>query len=77
MSYYYAYTRKQIAMKDKYDNDSVSYHHLYSYMNQLVESNPNNYVMLQKDPVTPRFLRLFIAFGACTPGLTTVVLLFF
>ena len=52
-------------MKDIYGDDSVSYHHLYSYMNQLVESNTNSYVMLQKYPVTLRFLHLLVAFGAC------------
>jgi len=52
MSYYYVYTGKQMAMKDIYGDDSVSYHHLYSYMNQLVESNPNSYVVLQKYPIT-------------------------
>jgi len=33
MSYYHAYTKKQMALKYINANSSVSYHHLYSYMN--------------------------------------------
>ena len=64
LSYYYAYAGKQMAMKDTYSNDSVSYHHLYSYMNQLVKSNPNSYVVLQKYSDTQRFMYLFMSFGS-------------
>jgi len=54
-----------MAMKDICGDDSVSYHHLYSNMNQLVESNPNSYIVLQKHPDTQRFLCLFVSFSAC------------
>jgi len=57
-----------MAMKDIYDNDSVSYHHLYSYKYQLVESNPSSYVMLQKNPDTQIFMRLFVCFSVCIVG---------
>jgi len=68
LSYYYEYSGKQKAMKDTYDEDSISYHNLYSYMNQLVESNPNSYVVLQKHPGTQKFMCLFVSFGSCISG---------
>jgi len=68
LSYYFACAGKQMAMKYIYGDDSVFYHHLYSYMNQLIESNPNSYIVLQGHPDTQRFMRLFVSFGACIVG---------
>jgi len=69
LSYYYAYTGKEIALKDIYGDDSlVSYHHLIFYIEQLRESNPKSYIVLKIDPVKHKFLQLFIAFEACIRG---------
>jgi len=53
-----------MAIKEIYGDDSLSYHHLSSYKNQLVNSNPNSYVVLQKHPDTkiPAFI---VSFGSC------------
>ena len=77
LSYYYAYTEKQMAMKDIYGDNSVSYHNLYSYMNQLVESNPNSYVVRKNTPTYKGSCVYFYLLVLVLSGLTTIILSIF
>jgi len=77
LSYYYTYTGKELTLKEIYGDDSLSYHHLISYIEQLRESNPNSYVVLEIYLENHKFSRLFIVLMLAFESFTSAVLCYF
>jgi len=66
-----------MTMKDIYDDDSASYHHLYSYMNQLVEATQTVMLCCTNTPTHKGSRVCLYLFVLISSGLTTVIMLFF
>ena len=68
LSYYYAYSGKQLALKEIYGDDAMSYNDLHWYLEALQKYNPGSYVALEVNGSTDQFERVCIGFGACLLG---------
>lgn len=68
LSYYYAYSGKQLALKEIYGDDAMSYNDLRWYSEALQQYNPGSYVSMDVDSSTNQFERICLAFGACLLG---------
>lgn len=67
MSYYYAYCEKQLALKEIYRDDAMSYNDLNWYLEAL-QKYIGSYVAMEVNVSTIRFERVCIGFGACLLG---------
>lgn len=67
ISRYYAYAGKRHALNMAWGEDEKSFSYLHWYTKQLSETNPGSRVVLETD-ASQKFVRLFIAFGACIRG---------
>ena len=77
LSYYYTYTEKKLALKEIHGDDSLSYHHLISYINQLRKSNPNSYVVLETIMKITSFCDYSYLFVLAFESFTSTVLCYF
>lgn len=68
LNYYYAYTGREMALKEVHGTDELSYHQLIWFSDAVRKSNPGSHVVLQTDPVTCQFRRFFICYEACIYG---------
>ena len=68
LSYYYAYSGKQLALKEIYGDDAMSYNDLNWYLEALQKCNPGSYVAMEVNPSTNQFERVCIGFSACLLG---------
>ncbi|KAF9589947.1 hypothetical protein IFM89_029563 [Coptis chinensis] len=64
ISYYYAYIGRELALKDIYGEDGLSYYQLCWFEDALKASNPSSHVVLEIDEGLHKFRRIFISFGA-------------
>ncbi|XP_024163994.1 uncharacterized protein LOC112170964 [Rosa chinensis] len=68
ISYKVALKAKQSAKEAIYGSDAGSFSKLSWYKEAVLESNPGSYFVLEVDPSTNRFHRLFVAYGGCIEG---------
>ena len=68
LKYYFAYSGKRLALEDLHGSDMMSYHHLKSFCDAVIESNPGSKVVLECNHDTRQFERVFIGFEACAHG---------
>ncbi|OVA04269.1 hypothetical protein BVC80_1623g18 [Macleaya cordata] len=68
LGYYFAYASKELALKQIYGDDKLSYSNLRWFAGSLIRTNPGSRVVLEVNPVTNKFERLFISFEACIHG---------
>ncbi|OVA05677.1 hypothetical protein BVC80_263g1 [Macleaya cordata] len=68
LGYYFAYAGKELALKKIYGDDKLSYSNLRWFADSLIRTNPGSRVVLEVNPVTNKFERLFISFEACIHG---------
>ncbi|KAM1751061.1 hypothetical protein FF1_009174 [Malus domestica] len=66
--YHTAWYAKEMAKSEVHGDESSSYSRLVGYNNVLMSSNPGSHCVLDCDPKTSRFRRLFICYGACIEG---------
>ncbi|RZC84604.1 hypothetical protein C5167_047390 [Papaver somniferum] len=67
ISRYYAYAGKRYALNMAWGEDEKSFAYLQWFTKQLSETNTGSRVVLETD-ASQKFVRLFIAFGACIRG---------
>ena len=68
LKYYFAYSGKRLALEDLHGSDMMSYHHLKSFCDAVIETNPGSKVVLEQNSSTRQFERVFIGFEACAYG---------
>ncbi|KAM5587616.1 hypothetical protein ABKV19_006184 [Rosa sericea] len=68
ISYKVALKAKQSAKEAIYGSDADSFSKLSWYKEAVLESNPGSSFVLEVDPSTNRFHRLFVAYGGCIEG---------
>ncbi|CAL2264960.1 unnamed protein product [Prunus armeniaca] len=68
ISYHSAWHGKVLAKSEVHGNESLSYNQLVQYRDALMSTNPGSHCVLECDPTTSRFQRLFICYGACIEG---------
>ncbi|XP_062028709.1 uncharacterized protein LOC133744654 [Rosa rugosa] len=68
ISYKVALKAKHSATEAIYGSDADSFSKLSWYKEAVLESNPGSSFVLEVDPSTNRFLRLFVAYGGCIEG---------
>ena len=68
LKYYFAYSGKRLALEDLHGSDMMSYHHLKSFCDAVLETNPGSKVVLEQNSITRQFERVFIGFEACAHG---------
>ena len=68
LSYYYAYKAKSLAIKELHGTSNLSYHHLIQYINSINTTNPGSTTVLEGNPFTRKFERVFIGLEACSFG---------
>lgn len=66
--YHSAWHGKELAMSEVHGNESLSYNQLVQYRDALMSTNPGSHCVLECDPTTSCFQRLFICYGACIEG---------
>ncbi|KAF5182296.1 Mudr family transposase [Thalictrum thalictroides] len=59
---------KELAIKEIHGNDTLSHHQLVWFAETSLKTNPGSRVVLESDPSTHKFERIFIAFEACISG---------
>ncbi|VVA36132.1 PREDICTED: LOC110808305 isoform [Prunus dulcis] len=68
ISYHTAWHAKNLAKSEVHGDESSSYSQLVWYRDALMSSNRGSHCVLECDPKTSRFRRLFICYGACIEG---------
>ncbi|CAN6692165.1 unnamed protein product [Malus baccata var. baccata] len=68
ISYYNAWQAKQMAKSEVHGDESLSYSQLAWYRDALISTNSGSYCVVECDPNTLRFRRLFVCNGACIEG---------
>ncbi|KAM1000023.1 hypothetical protein ACFX2A_006816 [Malus domestica] len=68
ISYYNAWQAKQMAKIEVHGDESLSYSQLAWYRDALISTNSGSYCVVECDPNTLRFWRLFVCYGACIEG---------
>ena len=68
VSYYNAWYGKELAMTMVHGDDVLSYQKLGWYVEEIRKSNPGSHCVLECDPNTSHFSRLFIAFRGFIEG---------
>ncbi|KAF5195334.1 Zinc finger protein, partial [Thalictrum thalictroides] len=68
LKYYFAWSGKELAIKEIHGGDTLSYHQLVWFADSLLKTNPGSHVALESDPITHKFERIFISFEACISG---------
>nr|XP_028952514.1 uncharacterized protein LOC114822343 [Malus domestica] len=68
VSYYNAWYGKEMVMTMVHGDDVLSYQKLGWYVEEIRKSNPGSHCVLQCDPNTSHFRRLFIAFRGSIEG---------
>ncbi|KAF5185011.1 Zinc finger protein [Thalictrum thalictroides] len=68
LKYYFAWSGKELAIKEIHGGDTLSYHQLVWFVDSLLKTNPGSHVALESDPITHKFERIFISFEACISG---------
>ncbi|BBH02543.1 EF-TU receptor [Prunus dulcis] len=68
ISYHTAWYAKNLAKSEVHGDESSSYSQLVWYRDALMSSNRGSHCVLECDPKTSRFRRLFICYGACIEG---------
>ncbi|CAL2264962.1 unnamed protein product [Prunus armeniaca] len=68
ISYYNAWYAKELAKSEVHGDESLSYSQLVWYRDALVSTNPGSSCVVECDPKTSRFRRLFVCYGACIEG---------
>ncbi|BFG34699.1 hypothetical protein CerSpe_209720 [Prunus speciosa] len=68
ISYHTAWYAKNLAKSEVHGDASSSYSRLVWYTDALMSSNRGSHCVLECDPKTSRFRRLFICYGACIEG---------
>ncbi|CAN6719046.1 unnamed protein product [Malus baccata var. baccata] len=66
--YHTAWCAKEMAKSEVHGDESSSYSRLVGYSNGLMSTNPGSHCILNCDPKTSCFRRLFICYGACIDG---------
>ncbi|XP_004291625.1 PREDICTED: uncharacterized protein LOC101291204 [Fragaria vesca subsp. vesca] len=68
ISYHIAWYAKKLAKRKVHGDESLSYHQLVWYRDALMSTNPGSHCVLESDPETSHFQRLFVCYGACIEG---------
>lgn len=68
ISYRIAWHGKKLAKNTVHGDESLSYRQLVWYRDALMSTNPGSHYVLESDPETSRFRRLFVCYGACIEG---------
>ncbi|KAM5554425.1 hypothetical protein ABKV19_022683 [Rosa sericea] len=68
ISYKVALKAKHMAKEVIYGSDADSFSKLSWYKEAVLQSNPGSSFVLEVDPSTNRFQRLFVAYGGCVEG---------
>ncbi|XP_062017896.1 uncharacterized protein LOC133734288 isoform X1 [Rosa rugosa] len=68
ISYRIAWAGTKLAKSKVHGDESLSYHQLVWYRDALMSTNPGSHCVLESDPGTSRFQRLFVCYGACIEG---------
>ncbi|XP_062012498.1 uncharacterized protein LOC133729036 [Rosa rugosa] len=68
ISYKVALKAKHSAKEAIYGSDADSFSKLSWYKEAILQSNPGSSFVLEVDPSTNRFQRLFVAYGGCVEG---------
>lgn len=68
VSYRKAWYAKELAKRTVHGDESLSYRQLVWYRDTLLTTNPGSHCILECDPKTSSFQRLFVCYGACIEG---------
>ncbi|KAF5191592.1 hypothetical protein FRX31_018821 [Thalictrum thalictroides] len=60
LKYYFAWSGKELAIKEIHGGDTLSYHQLVWFVDSLLKTNPGSHVAFESDPITHKFVRIFI-----------------